>query len=714
MSERQQNITPNESRISRIIRSKPFLYSTSATIMGTVAGLAIMGGGEAHAQKYNPFSDHENPSHVLQIKDLKTTHLSEARLVNAKKTVTVEITERGESLTQATARETGTTVQEAYKILEKNGLAHNDLVYVHDQFNVDVSGDITTADTNVAPDTTHAKTQAPSESNGVNRAPAVAATTITNKSESIVQAPATQTPESPKSTATLDPTSTKEPTAAAAGSSKPDLKDKATPTPTSHVSKKATSPNVGVATSNENPTATSTTITTKGAATTNTEATPVTCYLTDYTGFIEKDSDLVTSNPSVTHLKNIRPVGQTDCPPANVWFRTTAANQAPNTTGWLENQTPIISQITVHKSDGSTILTSTDVGMVTVPDGATDFRVDVTFPKGNYCWIQEDVVRTSSTNVKDYHDDNMVNFAFYPNPDMDPVTCQPKPTVTPTNTATSTVTFTPTSTATEAPTGTATNTPEAGCTDSDVKGEFTDNNHYSGNPVKGVVSNIATNKACSDDIYVHMYGSMQAPETSGWIESQKGNHIKTIKIDVPGGAVDQPIEVTVPNTDFCWVQVDLTRNGEILEEPRYIDNDYVFVKDVDSCLPTATPTNTATSTVTFTPTSTNTPETPTVTNTPSPTNTPEAPTNTAIPTNTPKPRIVAPPNTGSGPDNSDRGNIMIWAAMAATASMASFAAARRVGRSRDMLTNSLVTNLDLDKFDILEDNVRDIVEGSLS
>lgn len=234
-------------------------------------------------------------------------------------------------------------------------------------------------------------------------------------------------------------------------------------------------------------------------------------------------------------------------------------------------------------------------------------------------------------------------------------------TVSPTNAAsgtaipTETSTPTPTAISTEVPaTGTATSTVEAtpeGCITTDVKGEFTDTGHYSENPVKGVVSNIAANKDCSDDIYVHMYGSMQVPETSGWIESQKGNHIKTIKLDVPQGTVDKPIEFTVPNTKFCWVQVDLTRDGEIKDEPRYIDNDYVFVKDTDSCLPTATATNTATSTVTFTATSTNTPEkhkkhaSPTNTNTPEPTATSKA-TETPVPAKT----VVSLPKTGDPRD----------------------------------------------------------------
>lgn len=67
MSERQQNINTKPSHLARIIRSKPFLYSTSATIMGTIAGAAIMGGGQARAESHNPFLDNDNPSHVLQI-----------------------------------------------------------------------------------------------------------------------------------------------------------------------------------------------------------------------------------------------------------------------------------------------------------------------------------------------------------------------------------------------------------------------------------------------------------------------------------------------------------------------------------------------------------------------------------------------------------------------------------------------------------------------
>lgn len=209
-----------------------------------------------------------------------------------------------------------------------------------------------------------------------------------------------------------------------------------------------------------------------------------------------------------------------------------------------------------------------------------------------------------------------------------PIDCPaPSPSPTPEPTVSPRPSPTPGPSPSPEPSPAPTATVEA-CIATDVKGELNDlpgQLHFSNNPVRGVVSNIAKNAACSDDIYIHVYGSVQYPETPGWIESQRGNHIETKKIVVREGAVDEPFEYPVPNRDFCWYQVDLTRDGEIKNEPRYITNDYVFVKDIDSCLPPV----------------------PVVSVTPPPPDAEPGPPTGKTPTATPRPTIEAPRPTAT-------------------------------------------------------------------
>lgn len=711
MSERQQKINTDHSRLSRTIHSKPLLYSAKALFVGGVAGAAIWSGGHAKGESQNPYLDNGATQHVLQIKDVKTTFSSEARLVDAKRTVKVAIEKKGESLTEATARVTGSTVQDAFEILKENNLDKNNLVYVDDEFNVDVSGDVKTEGAYIAPDSTQVNTGTSSESSSANKdtgqvnaktdsAPSAPAT---NTDESPITQEPTSTPDNPQTNAdlkasnvqepTAEPTNTQQPTASPTSVANANVKGEVSPTPTTQAKTTTDSPLTGI----------STQITTSQQNTTSTG-----CIETDLKGhfdFIDADKNIV-GNPSRLHLENVQPADRQDCPD-NVWIRSFGSTQNPYSSGWLENQAPITSQITIHNSNGSTTLTSTAEGMVTIPNNTNDLGVDINVTDTRYCWVQIEAVRTDSLDPKVYSGVNMINYGLYSNPNMDPVTCQQKPTVTPTTTSTSTPE--PTSTSTLVPT----NTPEAGCIDSDVKGELNDledSNHLTGRNVTGKVSNIAKNSKCSNDIFIHMYGSMKKPTGTGQnigldIESQKGNHILTQKITVPENTIDMPIQVTIPQNKFCSVQVDLTTDGVIKEEPRYIDNDFLIYVDEENCNPktsTSTPSNTPTRTVTFT--ATNTPVPPTETSTP-------LPTNTLVPTDTPTPRIVVmrPPDTGSGPENSNRKNILIWAAMAATASIASFAAARRAGKSKDMLRQyspvSPAGSLVMDEFDILEDNI---------
>ena len=582
------NTDPQKIYMSRI-ETQPKRFTSGRLIAaGVVLGTAALGSGFAgHSESHSADTGTNNTLKVSNV-DLNSIHAQSPDYVSIAKqmealsnnkhkqtTVKVEITQKGETLTEATAKTFGESNDQAYARLQKDGLSENDLVYVGDIFDL------------------------PADNNGQ-------VTGGNIQSESLSQ--------------------------------------------------------LRVASESS-------------ASVPNSEATSTDCIATDLKGhfeFTDADKNIV-GNPSRLHLENVQPPDRQHCND-NVWIRSFGSTQNPYSAGWLENQTPITSQITIHNSDGTTTLTSTAEGMVTVPNNTNDLNVDINVTETKYCWFQIEAVRTDSLDPKVYSGVNMINYALYSNPDMDPVTCQVRPTVTPTNTAT------PTITSTSTPEPSATKTPEADCIATDVKGELNDledSNHLTGRTVNGKVSNIATNPTCSDDIYVHMYGSMEKPTGTGQniglnIESQKGNHILTQPIIVPENTVDVPIEVSIPQNKFCTVQVDLTRDGEIKFEPRYIDDDFLLFVDEENCNPktaTATATATASLTATASPafTFTSTPpstEVSTSTSVPStrthvpPTSTPVPPTETptAMPTEkaveTPPPAVVMP-KSGSGPLSKD-------------------------------------------------------------
>lgn len=148
------------------------------------------------------------------------------------------------------------------------------------------------------------------------------------------------------------------------------------------------------------------------------------------------------------------------------------------------------------------------------------------------------------------------------------------------------------------------------CIPTDVKGSFEyTGNHAAANPVKGYFENIASNAECSDEVYVHIFGSNSAPESDGWFDSQ--NYVATQTISVDQGS-NKKVEITIPQTDYCWYQVDATRTPVVRTPPTYFGDDmidYVFVRNA-AC--DVTPTPTATPSATVTPS-----EVPTVTPTPS-------------------------------------------------------------------------------------------------
>ncbi len=181
----------------------------------------------------------------------------------------------------------------------------------------------------------------------------------------------------------------------------------------------------------------------------------------------------------------------------------------------------------------------------------------------------------------------------------------PTGTVNPTETinATPTGTVVPTETTNATPTTTteaivATPTATVQCIATDVKGrfEFSGPNHLGSDPIVFFGDNIATNADCPDVLYVHIYGSLQlTPETSGWLESQE--YISTQEITIPQGATNYRVEIDVPDLDFCWYQVEVTRVKEVRVPPYYSGEDmvdYAFVEDLNSCKPTRTATPTET------------------------------------------------------------------------------------------------------------------------
>lgn len=133
------------------------------------------------------------------------------------------------------------------------------------------------------------------------------------------------------------------------------------------------------------------------------------------------------------------------------------------------------------------------------------------------------------------------------------------------------------------------------CIITDLKGKFVYNgNHLSESPVIGYFDNISENEDCPNEVTIHVFGSLHTEvEGDGWLESQV--HVTSKTFIVPHGSSDFKIEFDVPNSDFCWYQVEATRTKKVKTPPYYHGDemiDYVFVKDTDSCKPspTATPT----------------------------------------------------------------------------------------------------------------------------
>jgi hypothetical protein len=151
-------------------------------------------------------------------------------------------------------------------------------------------------------------------------------------------------------------------------------------------------------------------------------------------------------------------------------------------------------------------------------------------------------------------------------------------------------------------------TDSAECIATDVKGsiQFV-GNHFSGNPVNGSFVNIASNPECSDEVYVHVFGSNDEPDSPGWLDHQF--HIMSQTFTVPQDGIDMPFQLTLPHSDYCWYQVDATRTPDVRIPPYYNGDDmieYVFVQNKEVC-GEVTPTPTQTATPSATPTDTPTP-----------------------------------------------------------------------------------------------------------
>lgn len=180
---------------------------------------------------------------------------------------------------------------------------------------------------------------------------------------------------------------------------------------------------------------------------------------TDLKGKFLYTGDHISGDPAVGLFENVQ---QDNADPNDIWIRTQGSNQPPNSPGWLESQTIVDnSQIYIWNEQGQRVLNPTDE-QVAIPDDRQDpnfFRVEVDVPNEDYCWYQVEAVRTSEDrNPPYYSGDDMIDSVFIPDPDRNPETCQPNPTLTATPTVTATVTATPTVTATKTATVTPTKT----------------------------------------------------------------------------------------------------------------------------------------------------------------------------------------------------------------------------------------------------------------
>lgn len=163
------------------------------------------------------------------------------------------------------------------------------------------------------------------------------------------------------------------------------------------------------------------------------------------------------------------------------------------------------------------------------------------------------------------------------------------------------------------------------CIATDLKGslQYVDD-HSASSPVHGTFDNIAQNPDCSDTVTLHVFGSNVAPSSANWLESQ--THLFSQSFEIPQGSTGFPVELNIPESGYCWYQVDATRTTEVRIPPVYHGNDmidYVFVQGSNCGQNEVTPTPTCNenSCTEVDPTATPTPP-PAGGPTPTPTNTP--------------------------------------------------------------------------------------------
>ena len=323
---------------------------------------------------------------------------------------------------------------------------------------------------------------------------------------------------------------------------------------------------------------------------------------TDLKGNFEITGNHIAQDPVTGKFENVQPSERQACP-NYIYIRSFASDQKPESPGWLQNQTPITSQIKVFNPDGSITLTSTAEGRIEIPDDTGDLKVEVDVPMEQVpCAAQVEAVRTDEINPEAYNGDKMIHYAFVINPNVDPETCLPLPTPTPE----------PTPTATPEPTLTATPTPTptpVECIPTDLKGRILyDENRMVGDPVRVEVENVQPpeREACPDVVWLDVYGSPHTePEGPGWLESQE--FVKQFEITVKTGK--EILEFEQVDADFCSYQWDLLRTPEQKKPPYFAGDEMIdsaFDKDED-CQVTPTPTVTATPSPSPSPSPTPTP-----------------------------------------------------------------------------------------------------------
>ena len=338
----------------------------------------------------------------------------------------------------------------------------------------------------------------------------------------------------------------------------------------------------------------------------------------------------IAQNPVDGVFENVQPPERQHCP-NYIYIRSFASDVPPESEGWLQRQTPITSQVKVYNPDGSVREhTSTAEGRIEIPDDSSNVKVEVEIPMEQVpCAAQVEAVRTDEINPEVYNGDKMIHYAFVLNPNVDPETCLPLPTPTPTPTPQPTAT--PSPIPTESPTATPTPTPlpEATptpkppeCTVTDRGGNFDwagdSERHLINDPVTFHLFNKSTNPDCPSIVKAFAYATNEQPHTENWLTSQELLGSQTY--DIEEGAQDQRESFDIPDTNKCFVQVDITRDLENAPLPPFISGDAMIdwgLWENPDCKVTPTPTPTPTPEPTPTPT----PE-PTATPTPTPEPTP--------------------------------------------------------------------------------------------